>query len=67
MSNNSLTPIMTRLRMTSLRESGGEEGGETNTPTMMVNKNSTKKSSLQFFSGFCFTNTGSERLHGETE
>ena len=27
MSNNSLTPIMTRLRMTSLRESGGEEGG----------------------------------------
>ena len=48
MSNNSLTPIMTRLRMTSLRESGGEEGGETNTPTMMVNKNSRKKSSLQF-------------------
>ena len=30
MSNNGLTPIMTRLRMTSLRENGNE--GETNTP-----------------------------------
>ena len=28
MSNNGLTPIMTRLRMTSLRESGGERGDE---------------------------------------
>lgn len=45
MSNNSLTPIMTRLRMTFLRENGGE----TNTPTTTANY-ATKSSSvgLQF-------------------
>ena len=41
MSNNSLTPIMTRLRMTFLRENGGE----TNTPTTTANY-ATKSSSV---------------------
>lgn len=47
MSNNSLTPIMTRLRMTFLREN--DEEGETNTPTTTANY-ATKSSSvgLQF-------------------
>jgi len=47
MSNNSLTPIMTRLRMTFLRENDDE--GETNTPTTTANY-ATKSSSvgLQF-------------------